>query len=347
MDLQTLWFAAVAVLWTGFLLLEGFDFGVAALLPVLGRRPADRHLMLRSIGPLWDGNEVWLITAAGAVFAAFPGWYATWLPVLYLPFVLVLLGLIVRAVAFEWRHQSHDPRWDGTWTHVITAGSLIAALGVGAALATTTLGLPIDADGIRVGGSFAGVGWTALLGAVAVGAFSVVHGALFLALKTDGDIRLRARALALRWAPVAALPLLAWALVAHLRYGTPVTAALWAVAALAVLVTWVRIKVDREGQAFAAWAVMLVSSAATIFGAAYPVVVPSTIDPAFDVTIATASVSDYTLTIMTWVAAFGLPVVLGYQAWTYWVFRKRLTAEPQHEDAPAAGTAPAPGEVPA
>ena len=167
MDLQTLWFAAVAVLWTGFLLLEGFDFGVAALLPVLGRRPADRHLMLRSIGPLWDGNEVWLITAAGAVFAAFPGWYATWLPALYLPFVIVLLGLIVRAVAFEWRHSSHDPRWDATWTHVITGGSLVAALGVGAALGATTLGLPIDGDGNRVGGSFAGVGWPAVLGAVA------------------------------------------------------------------------------------------------------------------------------------------------------------------------------------
>src|ERR671929_151928 len=182
MDLQTLWFAAVAVLWIGFLLLEGFDFGVAALLPVLGRRTADKHLMLRTIGPLWDGNEVWLITAAGAVFAAFPGWYATWLPALYLPFVLVLLGLIVRAVAFEWRHSSPDPRWDSTWTQAITAGSLIAALGVGAALGSTTLGLPIDGDGTRVGGSFAGLGWSSLLGAVAVGAFAVVHGALFLAL---------------------------------------------------------------------------------------------------------------------------------------------------------------------
>ncbi|WP_051516073.1 cytochrome d ubiquinol oxidase subunit II [Candidatus Blastococcus massiliensis] len=347
MDLQTLWFAAVAVLWIGFLFLEGFDFGVAALLPVLGRRTADRHLMLRSIGPLWDGNEVWLITAVGAVFAAFPGWYATWLPALYLPFVLVLFGLIIRAVAFEWRHQSHDPRWDGTWTHVITAGSLIAALGVGAALATTTLGLPIDGDGIRVGGSFAGVGWTALLGAVAVLAFSAVHGALFLALKTDGDVRLRARAFALRWSPVAALPLLAWAGLVHLRSGTPVTAVLWVVGALAVLVTWACIRVDREGPAFAGWAGMLVSSTATIFGAAYPVVVPSTIDPAFDLTIADASVSDYTLTVMTWAAAVGLPVVLAYQAWTYWVFRKRLTAEPQHEDAPGSGDAPAPSEVPA
>ncbi|WP_369253265.1 cytochrome d ubiquinol oxidase subunit II [Geodermatophilus amargosae] len=332
MDLQTLWFAAVAVLWTGFLLLEGFDFGVAALLPVLGRRTADRHLMLRTIGPVWDGNEVWLITATGAVFAAFPGWYATWLPALYLPFVLVLLGLIVRAVAFEWRHGSHDPRWDATWTRVITGGSLVAAAGVGAALGATTLGLPIDADGVRVGGAFAGLGRASLLGAAAVVGFSLVHGALFLALKTDGPLRLRARAFALRWSPVAALPLLAWAGLVQLRSGTAVTAVLWLVAALAVVVTWTRVRRDREGQAFAGWATVLLASTATLFGAAFPVVVPSTIDPAFDVTIAQASVSDYTLTVMTWVAAVGLPVVLAYQAWTYWVFRRRLTAEPTHDD---------------
>jgi cytochrome d ubiquinol oxidase subunit II len=336
MDLQTVWFAAVAVLWIGFLLLEGFDFGVAALLPVLGRRTTDRHLMLRTIGPLWDGNEVWLITAAGAVFAAFPGWYASWLPALYLPFVLVLFGLIIRAVAFEWRHSHHTAAWDATWTRVITTGSLIAALGVGAALGATTLGLPIDGDGNRVGGALSGIGWPALLGGVAVLAFSVVHGALFLALKTDGDLRLRARALALRWSPVAAVPLLAWAGLVHLRGGSPVTAVLWVVAALAVPVAWARIRVDREGQAFAAWAAMLVAAAATIFGAAYPVVVPSTIDTAFDLTVADASVSDYTLTVMTWAAAVGLPVVLAYQAWTYWVFRKRLTAGPVHADTAAA-----------
>ncbi|MGK5170283.1 cytochrome d ubiquinol oxidase subunit II [Geodermatophilus sp. CPCC 205761] len=330
MDLQTLWFAAVAVLWIGFLLLEGFDFGVAALLPVLGRRPADRHLLLRTIGPLWDGNEVWLITAVGAVFAAFPGWYATWLPALHLPFVLVLFGLIIRAVAFEWRHSHHTEAWDATWTRVITAGSLIAAAGIGAALGATTLGLPIDADGSRVGGALAGLGWPALLGAAAVLAFSVVHGAVFLALKTDGPVRVAARAFARRWAPVAALPLLAWAGIAHLRYGTPVTAVLWAVAALAVVVAWARLRAGREGQAFAAWGGMLVAAAAAVFGAAYPVVVPSTIDPAFDVTVTDASVSAYTLTVMTWAAGIGLPVVLGYQAWTYWVFRKRLTAEPVH-----------------
>ena len=332
MDLQTVWFVAVAVLWTGFLLLEGFDFGVAALLPVLGRRTADRHLMLRTIGPLWDGNEVWLVTAVGAVFAAFPGWYATWLPALYLPFVLVLLGLIVRAVAFEWRHSSHDPRWDATWTRVITGGSLVAAAGIGAALGATTLGLPIGEDGVRVGGAFSGLGWPALLGAAAVLGYSLVHGALFLALKVDGPLRLRARAFALHWAPVGALPLLAWAGLVQLRSGTAVTGVLWLVAALSVVVTWTRVRLDREGQAFTAWATTLLASAATIFGAAFPVVLPSTIDPAFDLTISAASVSDYTLTVMTWVAAVGLPVVLGYQAWTYWVFRQRLTAEPEHQE---------------
>jgi cytochrome d ubiquinol oxidase subunit II len=338
MDLQTLWFAAVAVLWTGFLLLEGFDFGVAALLPVLGRTPADRHLMLRSIGPLWDGNEVWLITAAGAVFAAFPGWYATWLPALYLPFVLVLLGLIVRAVAFEWRHSHPAAAWDAAWTRVITTGSLVAALGVGAALGATTLGLPIGPDGTRVGGAFSGVGWPAVLGAVAVLGFALVHGALFLALKTDGPVRLRARAFALRWSPVAGLPLLAWAGLVQLRGGTLLTGLLWLVAALAVPAAWARIRVGREGSAFTAWALLLLGSAATLFGAAYPTVVPSTLSPAFDVTIQEASVSPYTLTVMTWVAAIGLPVVLAYQAWTYWVFRTRLTAEPAHAVEPTTVT---------
>jgi cytochrome d ubiquinol oxidase subunit II len=176
------------------------------------------------------------------------------------------------------------------------------------------------------------LGWPALLGAVAVLGFSLVHGAMFLALKTDGSLRVAARTFAQRWTPVAALPLLAWAGLVHLRYGTPVTAVLWLGAALAVVLAWTRIRAEREGQAFAAWGAMLVTAAATIFGAAYPVVVPSTLDAAFDVTVADASVSDYTLTVMTWAAGFGLPVVLCYQAWTYWVFRKRLTAEPVHEE---------------
>ncbi|GAB2935656.1 cytochrome d ubiquinol oxidase subunit II [Rhodococcus aerolatus] len=327
MDLQTVWFVAVAVLWTGFLLLEGFDFGVAALVPVLGRDTRERDLLLRTIGPVWDGNEVWLVTAVGAVFAAFPGWYATWLPAMYLPFVLVLLGLIVRAVGFEWRHAHHDARWDALWTRVITGASVVAALGVGAALGATTLGLPVDADGTRVGGPLSGLGWPALLGSVAVLAFSVTHGAVFLALKTDGPVRERARALAVRLAPVAALPLLGWAALVAWRSGGWPAALTWALAAAGVVLTWDRLRAGREGQAFAAWALVLLGSTATIFGSAFPVVLPSTLSPAFDVTTATASVSPYTLTVITWVAAVGLPVVLGYQAWTYWVFRRRLTVD--------------------
>src|SRR4051812_5098695 len=172
--------------------------------------------MLRTIGPLGDGNEVWLTPAAGAVFAAFPGWYATWLPALYLPFVLVLFGLIIRAVAFEWRHSHTTPAWDTTWTRVIPGGSLIPAARGGAPPRATTPGLPIDAAGNRVGGAFSGLGWSALLGAVAVLGFSVVHGAVFLSLKTDGPLRVAARRFALRWSPVAALPLLAWAGLVHL-----------------------------------------------------------------------------------------------------------------------------------
>lgn len=280
--------------------------------------------MLRSIGPVWDANQVWLITAAGAVFAAFPGWYSTWLPALYLPFVLVLVGLIVRAVAFERRHQRHEERWDDGWMRVIFAASLIAALGVGAALGATTLGLPIGEGGQRVGGAFSGVGWPALLGAVAVLGFSLVHGAVFLALKTAGDVRVRARAFAQRWCALGAVPLLVWAGLVSLREGTVVTAVLWVTAVVAVGVTWSRLRAGREGQAFTAWAAMLLASAATLFGAAYPVVVPSTISSTFDLTISNASVSSYTLTVMTVVAGIGLPVILAYQAWTYWVFRRRL-----------------------
>ncbi len=224
------------MLWTGFLLLEGFDFGVAGLLPVLGRRAADRHLMLRTIGPLWDGNEVWLITAAGAVFAAFPGWYATWLPALYLPFVVVLLGLIVRAVAFEWRHSHHDPRLGRDAGRASSPPARWSPpLGVGAALGATTLGLPIDADGIRVGGSLRR---GRLDGGAGRGRGAGVLGGARRGVPRAEDRRRRCgcgpgrsrcagrRSRRCRCSPGPG--------VVHLRYGTPVTAVLWLVAALAV-----------------------------------------------------------------------------------------------------------------
>ena len=339
MDLVTVWFVAIAALWLGFLLLEGFDFGVAMLLPVLGRTPADRSLMLRSIGPVWDGNEVWLVTAIGATFAAFPAWYASWLSASYLLFVLLVVALIGRAVAFEWRHARHSQRWERRWTHVITTGSVVAALGVGAALGGTTLGLPIGADNTRVGGPLAWATWGAALGALAVLAFSLVHGAIFLALKLNGPLRVRALAVARRAALPAAAPLLLWAGITHSRNGTAVGSALLLVAVAAAVTTWSRLRAEREGQAFLAWMGLLAATLGTVFVTAWPVLLPSTLNAAFDLTAQSAAVSAYTLTVMTWVTAFGLPAVLVYQGWTYWVFRQRLNATPD-QGAPKLPVAP-------
>ena len=293
MDLQTLWFAAVAVLWTGFLLLEGFDFGVAALLPVLGRDAADRHLMLRSIGPLWDGNEVWLITAAGAVFAAFPGWYATLAPGA-VPAVrdraaradraggrLRVAALLARPAVGPHLDARHHRRLAGRRArrrrrarrdHPRACRSTRTAPG-SAAASPGSAGRRCSARS-------------------RCSRFAVVHGALFLALKTDGDVRLpgprRWRCAGRRWPRCPCWRGPASCTCARGRRSPRCCG--WS-SALAVVLTWARIRVDREGQAFAAWAAMLVAAAATIFGAAYPVVVPSTIDPAFDVTVSDASVS--------------------------------------------------------
>lgn len=324
MSLVALWFTAVAVLWLGFLLLEGFDFGVALLLPVLGRDAERRSLMLRTIGPVWDGNEVWLITAVGATFAAFPGWYASWLSSSYLLFLAVLLGLIGRAVAFEWRHAHHGARWESRWSTAIVGGSLLAAAGVGAALGSATLGLPLDADGNRVGGPLAFLSWGALLGAVATLGFCVVHGALFLALKTHAPLRREAVRLGQRVLLLAAAPLLLWSGIVQLRDGTALTGALWTVGPVAAGYAWWRLRAGREGQAFAGWAGLLVATLGTIFAAGWPVVLHSTAGP--DLTAHAVTVSRTTLTVMTWLAAFGLPATIAYQAWTYWVFRRRIGA---------------------
>lgn len=322
MGLVEFWFAAVALLWLGFLFLEGFDFGVALLLPVLGRDESRRTQMLRTIGPVWDGNEVWLITAVGATFAAFPGWYASWLSSSYLLFLVVLLGLIVRAVAFEWRHAHHSPRWERRWSLAIAGSSLLAAAGVGAALGAATLGLPLDADGNRVGGPLAWLSWGAVLGALATVAYCLVHGAIFLALKTHDPLRQPAARLGLALLPLAAVPLLIWGAVVQLRAGTALTGALWTLGPVAAAYAWWRLRAGREGQAFVGWALLLVATMGTIFAAGWPVVLASTVG--HDLTAHAATVSHRTLTVMTWLAAFGLPLTLAYQAWTYWVFRRRI-----------------------
>jgi cytochrome d ubiquinol oxidase subunit II len=325
MDLATVWFLIIALLWLGYLFLEGFDFGVGMLLPVLGRDEASRRVLINTIGPVWDGNEVWLIVAAGATFAAFPGWYAGLFSAAYLPLLVFLLALIGRGVAFEYRGKVDSPRWRALWDAVITGGSAVAALGVGLLLSWNVLGVPIDAAGDRVGSPFAALRWDTLLGALGIAGFALVHGAVFVSLKTAGSLRARARRLARRLLPVAMLPLVALLVVAQLREGSPWTWPAVVVVIAAAALAWLRLRAGREGQAFALLGLAVTATVAALFGALYPDVLPSTVDPANSLTIAGAASSPYTLTVMTWVAAFGAPAVLAYQGWTYWVFRKRIS----------------------
>lgn len=322
--LPTIWFIAIAALWVGYLILEGFDLGVGMHMLFTGRSNTQRRIMLNTIGPIWDGNEVWLLTAGAGTFAAFPLWYASLFSALYVPLVLVLLGLIFRAVAIEYRGKGATDRWTKFWDYAIGIGSLVVAFGIGAALALTTTGLPIDANGDRVGGPFVFLNAYAILGGLAVIGFCLVQGAAFLALKTEGEVRVKTGRLVTKWSPVFLLPIVAWVLVIQFQTGNLATWGIVVLAVVAVLFAWLSARAGREGRAFFGFSLFLALGAASIFAAVYPVVLPSTLDPAFNLTISNASSGDYTLMVMSIVTAVGLPLVLAYQAWTFWVFRKRI-----------------------
>ncbi|RIQ27129.1 cytochrome d ubiquinol oxidase subunit II [Jiangella rhizosphaerae] len=326
MELSTLWFLLIGVLWTGYLALEGFDFGVGMLTRRFARDDTERRVLINTIGPVWDGNEVWVITAVGATFAAFPEWYATAWSAYYLPLVLILLTLIGRGLAFEYRAKGDTETWRRRWDLVIFGGSAVPAFVWGVLLAAFVQGLPLDAGHDFVGTLGDVVTPYTLVGGVVTLLLSLLHGAHYVALKTVGDIRERARRLAGRLAAPVAVVLaafLAWTL---LRDDTPsrlaAAAALVAVAAIAAGAT--ANARGREGWAFAATFATVAATAATLFAALYPDVLPSTLDAANGLTVANASSSGYTLTVMTWVAVPFVPAVLAYQSWVYWMFRKRI-----------------------
>ncbi|MBG6065664.1 cytochrome d ubiquinol oxidase subunit II [Micromonospora ureilytica] len=332
MELTTIWFLLVAVLFTGYFILEGFDFGVGMLLPVLGRDDRERRVLINTIGPVWDGNEVWLITAGGAMFAAFPEWYATLFSGFYLPLLLILLALIARGVAFEYRHKRPEASWKRRWDTAIVVGSLLPAILWGVAFANILRGVPLDADHEYVGGLLDLLNPYALLGGATTLALFLTHGAVFLALKTSGDIRERAGALAVRLgvgAAVLAVGFLTWTLTIRSSAAAVVLAV---GAALALLGALAAARVRREGWAFTGTAVAIGLAVATLFAALFPNVLPSTLDAAGTLTATNAASTPYTLKIMTWVAVIFTPVVLAYQGWTYWVFRKRIGVAniPQH-----------------
>ncbi|GEL18853.1 cytochrome d ubiquinol oxidase subunit II [Pseudonocardia asaccharolytica] len=324
MTLAEFWFLLIGFLFTGYFFLEGFDFGVGMLLPVLAHDDIDRRTMINTIGPVWDLNETWLIVAGASLFAAFPDWYATLFSGFYLPLLLVLLALIVRGVAFEYRGKVDEDAWRRRWDLCIIVGSYVPALLWGVAFANIVRGVPIDAEGDFTGSLLTLLNPYGLLGGVAAVALFCVYGAIFVALKTLGRIRRDARRLA-GWIGIAAVVLtgafLLWTLLGH---GDPISWALGVLTAMALVAGLVANAREREGWAFASTGASVIGLVATLFVALFPDVMPSTTDPAFSLTVQNASSTPYTLRMMSWIALIALPFVLAYQGWTYWVFRKRI-----------------------
>ncbi|BDZ60541.1 cytochrome bd-I ubiquinol oxidase subunit 2 [Demequina sediminis] len=335
MDLALVWFILIAVLWTGYLVLEGFDFGVGMLMPIVGKTNRGRRVALNTIGPVWDGNEVWLLTAGGATFAAFPEWYATLFSGFYLPLLLILLALIVRAVAIEYRGKINDESWRNRWDWVIIISAWVPSILWGVAFANLVRGVPLDADHQFIGNFFTLLNPFALLGGVVTLVLFLSHGAIFLSLKTGGVIRERSEAVARRMSLAAIVVAGVWAVWAQLAYSRNTwTWAAVALAAVALVAAWGSTLKGRFGWAFTANAVAIVGAVVLIFGAMYPNVMPASNDVANSLTIDNASSTDYTLMVMTWVAVILTPIVLAYQAWSYWVFRRRLSEHdiPEHNE---------------
>jgi cytochrome d ubiquinol oxidase subunit II len=330
-DLNSFWFILVTVLFTGFFFLEGFDYGVGMLLPFIGKTEDERATVAASIGPFWDGNEVWLLTAGGAIFAAFPQWYATLFSGFYPALLLVVVGLIVRAVAFEFRNQDERHFWHNIWDWAIFGGSFIPALIWGVAVANFLEGVPIDSKMNYVGGFWNLLNPYALLGGVSFVALFALHGAIFLNLKTEGVILARVQQVAKRlWIPtvvvVAAFVVLAYFASDIFTRSDGFNPYLPAAgAAVALVAAGLLVQTNRYGWAFVATALTIALATLTVFSGMFPRVMISNLGAANDLTIHNASSSDYTLTVMSWVAITFVPFVLGYQAWNYWVFRKRVS----------------------
>ncbi len=332
MDLNILWFILIAVLFTGYFFLEGFDFGVGILMPFLGRDDHNRRLIINTIGPFWDANEVWLLTAGGAIFAAFPNWYATLFSGFYLALLLMLVALILRAVAFEFRSKHDDPKWRSIWDWMIFFGSFIPALLWGVALANLLRGVPIDETMTYQGGFFNLLNPYALVGGLASVSLFTLHGAIFLNLKTSDALRESALAAAKKiWLPAT---ILLFVFVIYTYLETDIYSRLGVnpgvvpiFAGLSLFFSIFLLRNNKSGWAFILTSMSIVFSTITIFMALFPRVMVSSLNPDWSLTIYNASSTAYTLKTMSIVALIFVPIVLIYQAWTYWIFRKRISSQ--------------------
>ncbi len=333
MDLQVFWFVLIVVLWSGYFLLEGFDFGVGMLLPFVPRNEAERGAMFESIGPVWDGNEVWLVVAAGATFAAFPAWYATMFSGFYLALLLLLFFLIIRVVSFEWRGKGESERWRGVWLWANALGSTGIALIWGIALANLIHGVPLDSKGDYDGNLVDLFNPYTLCAGIAFVLVFAFHGATYLGLRTEGALHARvgvaARRLALPAAIVGATFLIWTVFVAVDRNDKDVfpvvVPAVLGIAALALAA--ILAFAGRNGLAFTMTALGTVAAVATLFTGLYPRVIVSSPNFANSLDVSTAASAHYTLAVLTVIALIVTPIVLLYQSWTYYVFRARITGE--------------------
>jgi cytochrome bd ubiquinol oxidase subunit II len=327
MDLAYLWFFIVGFLFIGYFVLDGFDFGVGMSLPFLGKDDTDRRVLINTIGPVWDLNETWVIVAGASLFAAFPEWYATLFSGFYLALLLILLALIVRGVSFEYRHKNPESKWKKWFDGMIIVGSALPALLWGVAFANIVQGVNLSENHIYSGGLLPLLNPYALLGGITTLVLFFTHGVVFITLKTDGELKERARKLAIKSGLVTivvAATFLVWTTIA---YGSVLSGAVAVIAALALVTAYLLNLRGREGWSFTLMAVTVATAVLSLFLALFPDVMPASNNPAYSLTIENASSSDYTLTVMSWTALIFIPVVLVYQGWTYWIFRKRVTRQ--------------------
>lgn len=330
MQLNEIWFLVVGFLFIGYFVLDGFDFGVGMALPFLGKDDTDRRVLINTIGPVWDLNETWVLVAGASLFAAFPEWYASLFSGFYLPLLLILAALIVRGVAFEYRGKGHtigadEAKWKSRFDWMIVIGSALPALLWGVAFANIVQGVPLNKDHVYTGTLFTLLNPYGLLGGLVTLTLFFTHGLVFITLKTEGEIKDRARALATKVGiitTVLAAVFLVWTLIAHFSV---LGFILTALAALSLIAALVANHFKREGISFSLLVFTIITAVGSLFAALFPNVLPSSTDPAFSLTIENASSSQYTLTVMSWVAVVMIPLVLLYQGWTYWVFRKRVS----------------------
>ncbi|MEY2244069.1 cytochrome d ubiquinol oxidase subunit II [Streptomyces sp. SAS_267] len=324
MELHDVWFVLIAVLWIGYFFLEGFDFGVGILTKLLARDRTEKRVLINTIGPVWDGNEVWLLTAGGATFAAFPEWYATLFSGFYLPLLIILVCLIVRGVAFEYRAKRSEEHWQRNWETAIFWTSLIPAFLWGVAFANIVRGVKIDRNFEYVGNFWDLLNPYSILGGLVTLTLFTFHGAVFVGLKTVGDIRERSGKLALRVGLATAVLALVFLIWTQVDSGDGASLGALIVAVAALVAALAMVKAGREGWAFILSGLTIVAAVTMLFLSLFPDVMPSSLNADWSLTVTNASSSQYTLKIMTWCAVIATPIVLLYQSWTYWVFRKRI-----------------------